>query len=98
MDDKAQTPRNEMLREHQGYLAQTIHSELQALITQAAEIRMSITSAKTKTKKKYYERKFAKISTEVRQMVAALEQLKFLGNKQAEAAAPEVEQVVAENV
>lgn len=49
--------------------------ELQELIKQASKVRIAITTAKTVTKKQYYEKKFAKISVQVRQMVAALQRM-----------------------
>jgi hypothetical protein len=52
-----------------------IEQELQSLITQAAGIRQRISTAKTATKRTYYQKKFNKISPQVMQMVAALERL-----------------------
>lgn len=56
-----------------------IEQELQGLIKQASEVRTSISSAKTTTKKQYYEKKFAKISVQVRQMVTALQRMQSTG-------------------
>lgn len=96
------TPRDEIIESHNqqqdSRLMQVIHAELQDLITQAADIRKQITTAKTTTKKKYFEKKFAKISTDVRQMIAAMDQLKWTNTKPiAENAPVEVETVADEN-
>lgn len=59
-----------------------INSELQSLITRAATIREEISSAKTQTKKRYFEKKFAKVSTEVRQMIVALQRVQSTATNQ----------------
>lgn len=50
-------------------------AELQDLISQAAALRKEISGAKTATKRKYYEKKFAKVKPQVMQMVAVLQKL-----------------------
>lgn len=52
-----------------------INAELQSLITEAASIRQNISTAKTQTKRNYYQKKFNKVSVQVRQMVAALQRV-----------------------
>lgn len=52
-----------------------VEAELQDLITEASIIRKEISTAKTNTKKKYFEKKFKKVNQEVRQMVAALHRI-----------------------
>lgn len=52
-----------------------IQQELQVCVQQAAEIRKKITDAKTKYKKEFYGKKFAKIQSKVMQMIAALQRL-----------------------
>lgn len=52
-----------------------IEAELQDLITQAASIRQNINGAKTNTKKVYFEKKFNKVSVQVRQMITALQRV-----------------------
>lgn len=54
---------------------QAIESELQDLVKQASGLRGQINNSKTGTKKRYYEKKFAKVSTQVRQMVSALQRV-----------------------
>ena len=54
---------------------ETIEAGLQQLIIEAAKIRKNITEAKTKTKAKYFQKKFDKVSAQVRQYVAALQRL-----------------------
>lgn len=53
----------------------TIEQELQALITEAADVRKTINEAKTSVKKKYYTKKFKKISDQVIQLLAIQSQL-----------------------
>lgn len=52
-----------------------VEQELQDLVKQASAIRQTLDSAKTATKKTYYKKKFQKISSQVMQMVAALQRL-----------------------
>lgn len=54
---------------------EAVQSELQHLITEAADIRKQISTAKTATKRQYFEKKFAKVKPQVMQMVAALQKL-----------------------
>lgn len=53
----------------------TIEQELQSLITEAADVRKTINEAKTSVKKKYYTKKFKKISDQVIQLLAIQSQL-----------------------
>lgn len=53
-----------------------INAELQDLVTEASHLRQQITSSKTTTKKKYYQKKFDKVSIQVRQMLIALQRVK----------------------
>lgn len=53
----------------------TIEQELQSLITQAADMRQTINAAQTSVKKKYYTKKFKKISEQVVQLLAIQSQL-----------------------
>lgn len=52
-----------------------VEQELQVLVREAADIRGKITSAKTNTKKVYYNKKFKAVQQKVMQMVAALQRL-----------------------
>jgi hypothetical protein len=52
-----------------------VEQEMQALITQAAQIRQQSNTAKTSTKRIYFNKKFKKISAEVMQMVAAMQRI-----------------------
>lgn len=54
---------------------QSIDAELQDLITTAAAIRQEISTAKTETKRKYFSKKFKKISDQVVQLLAVQSQL-----------------------
>lgn len=54
---------------------QSIDAELQDLITTAAAIRQEITTAKTEVKRKYFSKKFKKISDQVMQLLAVQSQL-----------------------
>jgi hypothetical protein len=60
--------------------SKAIEAELQDLVVQASLLRKEISGAKTNTKKKYYEKKFAKVSAQVRQMVTALQQVEAKKN------------------
>lgn len=53
----------------------TIEQELQTLITQAADMRKTINEAHTNVKKKYYTKKFKKISEQVIQLLAVQSRL-----------------------
>lgn len=53
----------------------TIEQELQTLLNEAAEMRRTIIDAKTSTKKKYYNKKFKKISDQVVQLLTVQSQL-----------------------
>lgn len=53
-----------------------VEQELQSLIMEASRIRKEIDSAKTSTKKKYFLKKFKSITTQVMQMLTALERVK----------------------
>lgn len=52
-----------------------IEQELQELITRAAKLREQSNTAKTTTKRVYYQRKFKKITTDVMQMVTAMQRI-----------------------
>lgn len=54
---------------------QTIDAELQSTITEAASLRQKISEAKTDVKRKYYNKKFKKISDQVMQLLAVQSQL-----------------------
>lgn len=51
-------------------------AELHDLVQQAAHIRTNITSAKTQTKKQYFEKKFKKVQLDVMRMLTTLERVK----------------------
>jgi hypothetical protein len=53
-----------------------VEQELNALIIEASRIRKEIDSAKTQLKKQYFQKKFKKITTQVMQMLTALERVK----------------------
>jgi hypothetical protein len=53
----------------------TIEQELQSLINQAADMRKTINEATTSVKKKYYTKKFKKLSEQVIQLLAIQSQL-----------------------
>lgn len=53
-----------------------VEIELQDLITQAAKIRQEMNDSKTPTKRKYFDKKFKKITGEVMQMITTLDRLK----------------------
>lgn len=67
---------------------QAIEAELQDLVVQASQLRQLINSSKTGAKKKYYQKKFAKISTQVHQMVAALQRVQANTNTSINTNAP----------
>lgn len=52
-----------------------VEQELQELITHATQIRQLSNEAKTKTKRTYYNKKFKKVSSDVMQMVAAMQRI-----------------------
>ena len=54
---------------------QTIDQELQSLVNEAADMRKTINEAQTSVKKKYYTKKFKKISEQVIQLLAVQSQL-----------------------
>lgn len=56
-----------------------VEQELQSLVQQASEIRRNIDTAKTSVKKKYYAKKFKKVTNEVLQMVATMQRLDAQG-------------------
>jgi seryl-tRNA synthetase len=53
-----------------------VEQELQSLIATASQIRKEVSTAKTATKKKYFSKKFKSITTQVMQMLTALERVK----------------------
>jgi hypothetical protein len=55
---------------------QAATAELQDLVQVAANIRTNITTAKTQTKKQYFEKKFKKVQADVMRMLITLERLK----------------------
>lgn len=54
---------------------EAIEADLQQLIITAAKLRKNISEAKTSTKKNFYNKKFNKVSAQVRQYVSALQRL-----------------------
>lgn len=68
------------LKELRGHIEQ----DLQVLVKQASIVRKHMTESKTSTKYKYYSKKFDKISTSVRQMVTAMQQLTHNKEKERE--------------
>lgn len=52
-----------------------INAELQDLITTASNYRQAISSAKTGTKRAFYEKKFKKVQTQIIQMLTAKNQI-----------------------
>lgn len=53
----------------------TIDAELQQSITEAANLRQKISESKTDVKRKYYNKKFKKVSDTVMQLLAVQNQL-----------------------
>lgn len=53
-----------------------VELELQDLITQAAKIRQEMNASKTPTKRKYFDKKFKKVTSDVMQMITTLDRLK----------------------
>lgn len=68
-----------------------IEQELQKLVVTASSLRKKITESKTTTKRQYYDKKFSKVSTSVRQLVATLQQLNYTKEKENDNTAPVVE-------
>lgn len=52
-----------------------VEQELQELVATASDVRQKINTAKTKTKRDFYQKKFDKIQPRVMQMVAALQHM-----------------------
>lgn len=81
-----------------------IEAELQDLIGQATKIREQMSSAKTQTKRQYFDKKFKKINAAVMQMVVSLQRLEHLEQEQqlkeqqAEASVPNITDVEVLNV
>jgi hypothetical protein len=65
-----------------------VEQELQACVQEAAGIRQKIATAKTRYKKEFYGKKFAKIQSKVMQMVAALQRLQMQEAQAAKASEP----------
>lgn len=59
-------------------IKQMIEGRLQQSISEAARIRSNISTAKTDCKRKFYDKKFKKINTGVREDVLALQQIQYL--------------------
>lgn len=53
-----------------------VEMELRDLIAEASRIRKEIDTAKTNLKKEYFKKKFKKVTTQVMQMLTALERVK----------------------
>lgn len=53
----------------------TIDAELQQSINEAASLRQKISDSKTEVKRKYYNKKFKKVSDTVMQLIAVQSQL-----------------------
>ena len=66
----------QLLTERTALWRGAVEQELQALIGEASRIRKEIDSAKTSVKKQYFQKKFKKITTQVMQMLTALERVK----------------------
>lgn len=58
-----------------------ISQQLQQCLTAAASAKNSANSAKTNTKRRFYNKKFAKITAEAKQAIVALQQIKALTEK-----------------
>ena len=74
---------------------QTVEQELQELVTTAAQLRQTITSAKTATKKQYFEKKFKKVQHDVMSMLVTLQRLKEMTIEQQGAASVDEQSTVA---
>lgn len=62
-------------------IKQSIEAKLQVAITEATRVRKMMTTAKTDCKHKFYDKKFSKINTGVRENVLALQQIQHLISK-----------------
>ena len=62
-------------------IKQSIEAKLQVAIAEATRVRKMISTSKTDCKRKFYDKKFAKINTGVREDVLALQQIQYLISK-----------------
>jgi hypothetical protein len=76
-----QTLRNAVTEERVGQWTSMMEHDLQQLVRQAAEIQQKINSAKTTTKRKYYEQKFKKTQNDVMSSLATLQRLREMSSK-----------------
>lgn len=64
--------RTKRLKEFESNISQ----HLQRCLTEASEVKAKANSAKTATKKRFYEKRFNKITKEAKQAIVALQQIK----------------------
>jgi hypothetical protein len=76
-----QTLRNTLTEERVGQWTSMMEQDLQQLVSHAAEIQQKINSAKTATKRKYYEQKFKKTRNDVMSSLATLQRLREMSSK-----------------
>lgn len=62
-------------------IKQSIEAKLQVAIAEATRVRKMMSTAKTDCKRKFYDKKFAKINAGVRENVLALQQIQYLISK-----------------
>lgn len=62
-------------------IKQSIEAKLQTAIAEATRVRKMMSTAKTDYKRKFYDKKFAKINAGVRENVLALQQIQYLISK-----------------
>jgi hypothetical protein len=83
----------ELLKHRTAMWRGAVEQELQALIQEASRIRKEIDTAKTSVKKEYFKKKFKKLTTQVMQMLTALERVKAQQAEVERAAAEDQAQV-----
>lgn len=77
-----QTLRTALTQERVQRWTTTLEQDLQLQVKEAANIRQSIATAKTATKRQYFERKFKKVQSNVMSTLATLQRIREMSPKQ----------------